>query len=95
MDSSTKPSRGYYALLILALLCVYVFGYGVLRWRKVLVRYESYTVGGLGPRVSEILAGHDLRTSGVGAFKNLIAAPLANFYWPLCWLEASVRTLPR
>lgn len=47
MDSSTKPSRGYYALVILAILCVYVFGYGVLRWRKVLVRhrYSSFLNG--------------------------------------------------
>lgn len=95
MESSTKPLRGFKALVILALLSVYVAGYGVLRWRKVLVCHKFTTSLKAGETVTEIRAGHDFRTSGVGAFKNLVAAPLATFYWPLRWVEAAVRTLPR
>ena len=86
-------SRGFNAFLIFALLSVYVLGYGVSRWRKLLVRHEFHIMGiKSGPLATEIRPGRDRRTSGIGSFKNLIAEPLANLYLPLRWLEASIRT---
>lgn len=93
MDSSTTSARWSGALVVFALLLSgYVAGYGALRWRKLLVRHEYRSFGiGIGPCVTEIRAGHDLRSSGVGAFKNRIATPLAHLYFPLRWIEASLR----
>ena len=70
-------------------LVLYLVGYGLLRWRKVLVRYEYYSNFKQGPLESEIDAGQDLRTSGVGAFKNTIATPAAMLYTPLRIVEAA------
>lgn len=83
-----KRLRKVWVISVL-LFAAYVSGYGVLRWRRVLVRYEYFADLKQGPLICEIAAGHDLRDHGVGAIKNVLAQPLAVMYAPLCWLEGA------
>lgn len=83
------PRRRAICAMSGVLLIAYVSGYGLARWRKLLVR-DSCTKKGSGGIYA---SGTDLRTSGMGAFKNAIAEPLASLYWPLCVTEGMSRSM--
>ena len=87
-------SRQYVKSALCWFVFIFVFytaGYGFLRWRKILVRYEYYQNEKAGPLVSQIDAGRDLCTSGIAAFKNQIAPSAATLYAPLRCLESAWR----
>jgi hypothetical protein len=83
--------RGSLFVLIAAFLCFYVVGYGVMRWRKVLIRSEYYPKGtSLGdPVITSIAPGHDLRTSSLGNFKNQVAPSVAFLFTPMRLIESA------
>lgn len=78
---------GFKGWLVL-LLALYIGGYGVARWRKLLVRHEYTTVFKAGEYVYSVVPGTDLRDHGVGALKNAVARPVAWVYSPMRALEA-------
>ena len=97
---SAQPRPGWQQCLVMFAIA-YLLGYGALRWRKVLVHRDAYCVKpvpGLTSvipshptvmaREHSVIAGRDLRTTGIGEFKNAIAPPLAVIYAPLCWSES-------
>ena len=83
--------RGSLLVLVVAVLGVYIAGYGVMRWRKVLIRSEYYPKGAsLGdPVITEIAPGRDLRTSGLGNFKNQVAPSVAFAFTPMRLIESA------
>ncbi|MEX1097649.1 MAG: hypothetical protein WED34_16505 [Planctomycetales bacterium] len=82
-----RSNSAWTILLVVAL--VYCGGYGIARWRKVLVRHEYFVVGEkVGPVATEIVAGRDLRTRGVGRLKNAVAPIAEAVFTPLRYAEA-------
>jgi len=97
MDSSQFPRRLAKTLIISSIvLSVYIGGYALMRWRKVLVRTGVWVAPAdrmpdKGDAiVYRIREGRDARTEGVGALKNVIAKPVAVFFAPVCWMESRV-----
>ena len=77
------------ALTLAVVMVLYVSVYGLVRWRKILVRYEYFSERKEGPLISEIGAGRDPRTSLPGALKNAAAPPVEVLYTPLRAFEAA------
>jgi hypothetical protein len=93
MESSQRVARLTIRVLIIASIAfsIYLGSFGLMRWRKVLVRVEVREAKEKGGPVRySIRDGHDARMEGIGAFKNGIAKPVAVFFGPACWAEAYV-----
>ena len=77
-------------IALAVILGVYLFGYAVLRWRKVLVLHET-DIKGTMTAVRWIGPGQDVRDDWRGNVKNAIAGPAVLVFWPAGWLETEVR----
>jgi hypothetical protein len=80
MTVSTPPQRQTTVVIVLVLLVTYVAGYGLLRWRGVLVR--NVYCGFLGFS-SSINAQFESRKNGLTIVENAIAKPASRLYLPL------------
>jgi len=90
-ESNLFSRRPKILFAIAIIVVTYFAGYGMVRWRKVLVRYEYYSLGmKRGPLRYSIGGGDDLRESGVGWFKDTIAPPVAFVFMPLRLVETAV-----
>ena len=76
--------------IILAALALYCAAYGIARWRKFIVMRE-FDLKEESLLVRHTGFGWDVRDSPRGHLKNKINPYLVTFFWPLEWIEDSVR----
>lgn len=79
-------------LILVSVAAIYVAGYAVLRWRKVLILREGDRKGCLVEAYRWVDAGHDFRNDWRGRLKNWLSGPATVVFFPLIWVESTARS---